>query len=57
MNATQSKNITSPQNNIEPPSINMHKVQQRQSRVPIYTNYEGDNSILEGMMMEMVMLL
>jgi hypothetical protein len=48
MNTTQSKNITTPQNNLESPSISMHRVQQRQSRVPIYTNCEGDDVNLRG---------
>jgi hypothetical protein len=43
MNTSQSKNINSPQNNLESPSRSMHRVQQKQSRVPIYTNYEWDD--------------
>jgi hypothetical protein len=42
MNTTQSENITSPQNNLKSPNTSMHRVQQRRSRVPIYTNCEGD---------------
>jgi hypothetical protein len=48
MNTTQSENITSPQNNLETPSISMHMVQQRRSRVPIYTKCEGDEINLGG---------
>jgi hypothetical protein len=43
METTQYKNITSPQNNLKSPSTNMHKVQQRQSRVLIYKKCEGDD--------------
>jgi hypothetical protein len=48
MNTTQSKNITSPQNNFEFQSTSMHRVQQRRSRVPIYTKCEGDDLDLWG---------
>jgi hypothetical protein len=48
MNTTQSKNITSPQCNLESPSTSMHRVQQRRPRVPIYTNCEGDDVDLGG---------
>jgi hypothetical protein len=48
MNTTQSENITSPENNLESPSINMHRVQHRQSRVLIYTNCEGSDVDLGG---------
>jgi hypothetical protein len=55
MNTTQSKNMTSPENNLKSPSTSMPKVQQRQSRVPIYTNYESDDVDLKGMMMVMLL--
>jgi hypothetical protein len=48
MNTTQYENITLPQNNLESPSTSMHRVQQRRSRVPIYTNCEEDDVDLGG---------
>jgi hypothetical protein len=48
INTTQSKNITSPQNNLESSNTNMYRVQQRRSRVLIYTNCDGDNVDLGG---------
>jgi hypothetical protein len=48
MSTTTCENIISPQNNLESPSTNMHIVQQRRSRVPIYTNYVGDDINLGG---------
>jgi hypothetical protein len=48
MNTTQYENITLPQNNLESPSTSMHRVQQRRSRVPIYTNCEEADVDLEG---------
>jgi hypothetical protein len=54
MNTTQCENITSPQNNLESLSTNMHKVKGRRCRVLIYTNCEGMTLISEVMMMEMV---
>jgi hypothetical protein len=48
MNTTQYENITLPQNNLESPSISMHRVQQRRSRVLIYTNCEEDDVDLGG---------
>jgi hypothetical protein len=48
MNTTQSENIPSPQNNLKSPSTSMHMVQQRQSRVPIYSNCEVDDVDLGG---------
>jgi hypothetical protein len=46
MNTTQDENITSPQNKLKSPSTNMHRVQQRRSKVPIYTNCEGGDIYL-----------
>jgi hypothetical protein len=43
MNKPQFENITSPQNILVSPSTSMHRVQQRRSRVSIYTNYKGDD--------------
>jgi hypothetical protein len=43
MDTTQCKNIISPQNSLKSLSTHMHKVKQRQSRVPIYTNCEKDD--------------
>jgi hypothetical protein len=43
MNKPQFENITSPQNILVSPSTSMHRVQQRRSRVLIYTNYKGDD--------------
>jgi hypothetical protein len=43
MNTTQSENIASPRNNLESPSASIHMVQQRRSRILIYTNCEGDD--------------
>jgi hypothetical protein len=43
MDTTQCKNIISPQNSLKSLSTHMHKVKQRKSRVPIYTNCEKDD--------------
>jgi hypothetical protein len=48
MNSTQYEYITSQQNNLESPNASMHRVRQRRSWVPIYTNYEGDNFDIGG---------
>jgi hypothetical protein len=48
INKTQYKNITSSQNSLESPNTNMYRVQQRRSRVLIYTNCEGDDVDLGG---------
>ena len=54
MITTQSKNITSPQNNTKLPSTNMHTTLKQYSRVRSTTNYEGDDIDLE---MEMVLMM
>jgi hypothetical protein len=48
MNSTQYEYITSQQNNLESPNTSMHRVRQRRSWVPIYTNCEGDNFDIRG---------
>jgi hypothetical protein len=47
LDTTQFENIYLPQNNLKSPSTNIHKVEQRQSRVLIYT-CKGDNVDLRG---------
>jgi hypothetical protein len=48
IDTTQYENITSPQNNVKSTRTNIHKVQQRRSRVRMYTNCKGDYVNLEG---------